>query len=207
MKKYYHGTAKHGPYFEGWYLKLQTPKYKSLALIPAVHIDSTKQHHTSLQVITEEETRWLEYPYTQFHASEDRFQVQLAENVFSQNGVRLNVDQNGLSISGMVRFGPLTPLKSDIMGPFRFISRMECSHGVISMGHSLEGTLLMNGEKIDFGGGMGYVETDRGCSFPNVYLWTQCIWKEAQYNSLMLSVATIPLAVGQFTGCICAILH
>ena len=55
------------------------------------------------------------------------------------------------------------------MGPFRFIAGMECSHGVISMMHSLEGTIEINGEIVDFSGGTGYIETDRGRSFPSAY--------------------------------------
>lgn len=207
MKKYYHGAAKHGPYFEGWYLKLQTNDHKSLALIPAVHIGSTNQLHASLQVITNDAAWWLEYPCTEFHASETLFQIHLSKNTFNEKGIWLNVNQNGLSLHGMVQFGPFTPLKSDIMGPFRFVPGMECSHGVISMGHSLEGALILNGENRDFSGGMGYAETDRGSSFPNAYLWTQCIWQEAKCNSLMLSIAAIPLLGGHFTGCICTILH
>ena len=39
---------------------------------------------------------------------------------------------------------------------------MQCSHGVISMGHPLEGSVRLNGETIDFSGGTGYIETDRG---------------------------------------------
>ena len=66
------------------------------------------------------------------------------------------------------------------MGPFRFLPGMECSHGVISMGHALEGTLTLNGAVLDFAGGTGYVETDRGRSFPSAYLWTQCAWREAR---------------------------
>ena len=64
------------------------------------------------------------------------------------------------------------------MGPFRLISDMECAHGVISMAHRLEGILNVNGECFDFSDGMGYIETDRGHSFPNAYLWTQCTWHE-----------------------------
>ena len=37
------------------------------------------------------------------------------------------------------------------------------------------------------------------------YLWTQCVWQEASLDSLMLSVATIPMAGVRFTGCICAV--
>lgn len=208
MKKYYHGTAKRGPYFEGWYLKLQTKDGGSLALIPALHMDSAGQRSASLQVITQEGAWWLEYPSTQFRASESLFQIRLGQNVFNAKGLWVNAEENGLCMHGTVRFGPFTPLCSDIMGPFRFLPNMECSHGVISMRHSLEGTVYFNGRILDFSDGTGYVETDRGRSFPKAYLWTQCSWREGRHtNSLMLSIATIPTAAGSFTGCICAIVH
>ena len=93
------------------------------------------------------------------------------------------------------------------MGPFRFFSGMQCSHGVISMGHSLEGTLELNGERLDFSNGTGYIETDRGCSFPSAYLWTQCVWNRAESGSLMLAIAAVPLPIGGFTGCICSVFY
>ena len=205
--KYYHGAERHGPYFEGWYLKYQTKDGNALALIPALHIDSSGQRTASLQVIADNETWWLEYPETDFSASESRFQICMDENIFNEEGVRLCVEREGLSLHGSLRHGLFVPLKSDIMGPFRFISEMECSYGVISMGHRLDGTLTINGETLDFSGGIGYVETDRGRSFPSTYLWTQCAWREPHRCSLMLSIATIPLATWSFTGCICAVLH
>lgn len=206
MTKFYHGTEKRGPYFEGWYLKHQTKEGGALALIPAFHVDRTGRRSASLQVITGNETWWLEYPAAEFRASERAFRIQLGQSLFSRKGVWLDVEQAGLSLHGALRCGPLTPLKSDIMGPFRFFPGMECSHGVVSMGHSLEGTLTLNGKIMDFSDGTGYVETDRGRSFPSAYLWTQCAWQEPQRSSLMLSIATIPLAWGRFTGCICAVL-
>ena len=84
---------------------------------------------------------------------------------------------------------------------------MQCSHSVISMGHTLLGTLVLNGEQLDFSNGIGYIETDRGRSFPRTYLWTQCIWDGPDRGSLMLAAATIPLPVGNFTGCICSVFY
>lgn len=205
MIKYYHGTGKRGQYFEGWYLKHQTKESGALALIPAVHIDRTGRRSASLQIISDNQAWWLEYPDTEFCASEQTFRIQLGKNLFNSQRMWLNVEQEGISLCGTLRYGQFTPLKSDIMGPFRFLPGMECSHGVISMGHSLEGTLALNGKKLDFSGGTGYIETDRGRSFPSAYLWTQCTWQEPRSVSLMLSIATIPMAVGSFTGCICAI--
>lgn len=105
---------------------------------------------------------------------------------------------------GRITFDSIYSLKSDIMGPFRWLSNMECSHSVISMVHSLQGKIELNGASLDFGYGMGYIESDRGRSFPTGYLWTQCMWHGC---SLMLSIATIPLGKLCFTGCICAIVQ
>lgn len=207
MRKYYHGREKGGPYFEGWYLKHQAKAGRSLALIPALHVDRTGQPSASLQIIADGQSWWLEFPGTEFCARERTFEIHLGQNVFSRKGVLLHIEQDGLSLHGSLSYGLFTPLRSDIMGPFRFLSGMECSHGVISMEHPLEGTLTLNGERLDFSGGTGYIETDRGRSFPGAYLWTQCTWREPPRGSLMLSIASIPLPLGRFTGCICAVIY
>lgn len=207
MTKYYHGAKRRSSYFEGWYLKYQTKDGRALALIPALHIDQASRRSASLQVITGNRTWWLEYPETEFEASARRFQIRMGQTTFGEESIRLHAEQDGLALHGVLHHGPFAPLKSDIMGPFRFLPGMECSHGVISMGHTLDGTLTLNGETMDFSGGIGYIETDRGRSFPNAYLWTQCTWQEPRRGSLMISIATIPTAAGCFTGCICAVFH
>lgn len=207
MKRYDHNVKKRGPYFEGWYLKHQTRDGASLALIPAMHMDSSGQRTSSLQVISSREAWWLDYPETDLQASTSPFRLRLGENTFSHRGIQLNIERPGLSLHGTLRYGPFTALQSDIMGPFRFFSRMECSHGVVSMGHPLAGQVTLNGETLEFSGGQGYIETDRGHSFPSSYLWTQCVWQEPRPCSLMLSIATIPFGPLHFTGCICAVFH
>lgn len=134
MIKYFHGAGKRGPYFEGWYLKHQTKEGSALALIPAIHIDRTGRHSASLQVIADNQVWWLEYPETEFDASEQAFRIQMGKNLFTSQRIWLDMEQNGLSLCGTLCYGQFTPLKSDIMGPFRFLPGMECSHGVISMG-------------------------------------------------------------------------
>lgn len=203
MKKYFYGKNKSGPYFEGWYFKCQTREGHSLALIPAFHIRKDGQKSASIQAITENRAWWLEYPVSRFSASDDLLHIKMDGNCFSEDGLLLNIQQQGLSLHGKVHFGPLGPLKSDIMGPFRWIANMECAHSVISMGHALDGSVEVNGHVLDFNGGTGYIEADRGRSFPRDYLWTQCMWDGC---SLMLSIATIPLGRFCFTGCICAIM-
>lgn len=205
MKRLNHGERRRGPYFEGWYLKCQTRTGEALALIPALHIDAAGRRSASLQVVTGCRAWQLDFPQEAFEASGDTFCVRLGRSVFSSGGMALDFDASGLVLRGRLDFGPLTPLASDIMGPFRLFSGMECAHGVVSMAHPLSGQVMLNGELLDFDGGIGYIETDRGCSFPSAYLWTQCLWTQPQPVSLMCAVATIPLPVAHFTGCICAI--
>ena len=47
----------------------------------------------------------------------------------------------------------------DRMGPFKYFP-MECRHRIISMRHTLEGRLKLNGKEIDFTNGLGYIEKD-----------------------------------------------
>ncbi|SBW10409.1 conserved hypothetical protein [uncultured Eubacteriales bacterium] len=195
------------PYFEGCYFRHQSPSGDLLALIPARHTDSAGRTTASLQVVTPRRTWTADFPGEAFLASRGVFQVWLDGNLLGQKGLRLDLRIPGLTLRGEVRYGPFTPLKSDIMGPFRFVPAMECRHGVVSMGHRLEGMLELNGRTLDFNGGTGYIETDRGSSFPRAYLWTQCAWRESGNSSLMLSIAEIPFLGGRFTGCICAVLH
>lgn len=205
--KYFHGKKSLGPYFEGWYLKHQNRRGQSLALIPAFHIEHTGRRSASLQVIANGGSWWLEYPEAQFHAVPNHFQIQLGQSSFSRQGCVLNLVQDGFLLQGTLKYGPFTAIRSDIMGPFALFAGMQCSHGIISMGHRLDGALNLNGETLDFSDGAGYIETDRGRSFPSGYLWTQCAWDRPENGSLMLAIASIPLPVASFTGCICAVIH
>ena len=202
MKKYFHRANKSGSYFEGWYFKCQTWDGQSLALIPAFHISENGEQRASIQVITDEQAWYLEYPVIAFDASQGLFCVEIDGNRFSEAGLLLDIEKEGLSLHGRIEFGALQILGSDIMGPFRWLANMECVHSVISMRHRLRGHLEINNAVLDFNGGIGYIEADRGRSFPTTYLWTQCLWDNC---SLMLSIATIPLGKLHFTGCICAI--
>lgn len=205
--KYFYGANRSGPYFEGWYLKHQSREGKCLALIPALHIDAGGRSSASLQVITDRGAWWLEYPAGELRADENSFRVRLGQSRFDCRGGRLNIHQEGLSLRGILSYGPFTALRSHIMGPFLLFSGMQCSHTVISMGHSLEGTLELNGEVLDFSGGLGYIEGDRGRSFPSAYLWTQCMWGSPGDGGLMLAIASIPTPLGSFTGIICSVFH
>ena len=194
-----------GAWFEGWYFKHQGEE-GGLALIPAIHRERRGDWTASLQVITPWESRMIPYSIRDFAQWGEGVELRLGENWFSREGVHLEVDEPGFSLKGELQYGPLSVPEEDIMGPFRHVPHMQCVHGILSMGHGVDGEVELNGKTLYFDKGRGYWETDRGRSFPRRYLWTQCSWQDRQRVSLMLAVAHIPAGIGSFTGVICEIL-
>ena len=127
----------------------------------------------------------------------------IGENYFSDKGVSLNIKTDEISLNGDLEYRDLSPIKYDIMGPFKYFP-MECRHGIISMRHTLEGRLKLNGKEIDFTNGLGYIEKDSGRSFPSSYVWVQANDFD-EPCSIMASVADIPFLGFHFKGCICII--
>lgn len=184
-------------YFCGWYFKCQSD-HQTCAAIPALN-ESNGIRSCSIQLIADDGAWNIPFPENSFHKSKKNFFVNIGENVFSRYGMKLKLNSDQLNAEGIVRFGPLLPIKYDIMGPFALLPFMECRHSVISMKHSINGRLRINGKEYLFRNGMGYIEGDKGHSFPSEYAWTQCFFNE---GSIMLSVAEIPIGKTTFTGII-----
>lgn len=185
--------------FYGWYLKCQSDT-QTLAVIPAIH--STGRKGTcSIQIITDQGAWTVTFAADVFQRTKKN--IFIGENRFGRAGIRLAIHTPQLDVKGKLAFGPLCPLKYDIMGPFAFVPFMECRHSVWSMRHSVRGNVYINGQKYSFRNAWGYWEGDRGRSFPKEYVWTQCCFPD---GALMLSVADIPLAGIHFTGVIGVIL-
>ena len=187
--------------FEGWYYKQQA-NGKTLAIIPGRADDSA-----FIQVVTDEASYHIPYLLSEYKVlrrkSFKKCIVVIGDNHFSYSGIRLKIHHDGISLHGDLRYKNLTPIKEDIMGPFRFVP-MECRHEVISMKHDVSGNMILNGENISFNGGTGYIEADSGHSFPQSYSWIHCNhFKED--CSIMAAVAKIPFLGFNFWGCICVV--
>ena len=185
-----------GDFFCGWYFRCQSETC-TLAVIPAVH-GSGRNRSCSIQLIAPGGS-WLVPLPGRGQMLSSRPRALLGDNAFSEEGLRLNLHAPGLRAEGVLRFSGLTPLRGDIMGPFRFVPGMECRHSVVSLSHSVNGSLRINGTNHIFQSGRGYIEGDRGRAFPRHYVWTYCPLPE---GGLMLSAARIPLLGMSFTGVI-----
>ncbi len=186
-------------YFKGWYFKCST-KDKTIAFIPAYHYSNGKKS-ASLQIITDNKA--INIPFDKLEYSEKPLYVKIDNCVFSHEGIILDYKDNGLTLEGKLCFEGLSPIRYDIMGPFKYVPFMQCRHSVYSICHKINGEIRANDQLYKFENGIGYIEGDCGRSFPIKYIWTQCCFEN---NSLMLSVADIPFLGIHFTGIISVVL-
>ena len=182
-------------YFKGWYFKCSS-KNKTIAFFPAFHSRNNNET-ASLQIITDKNSYNLSFPFLEY--SEKPLYIRIGNNVFSENGIIINIKSDKLTVKGNLQFGKFSPIGYVIMGPFKYIPFMQCRHSVYSMRHQVSGNLTINNQHINFQSGIGYMEGDCGTSFPNRYIWTQCFFGN---GSLMLSAADIPMLGFNFTGII-----
>jgi hypothetical protein len=208
----FHGDGVRSSYFEGWYVKLVSADlHARYAVIPGVFLDPQGGGEAFVQVLdgSTGESWYHRYDISEFGADDDRFNVRVGPNRFTERGVVLDLP----SLQGEVRFStPLDPWpvswrSPGVMGWYAWVPRMECKHGVVSFGHDLEGTLLHDGVPRSFDGGRGYSEKDWGAAFPSAYVWMQTNHFSERTTCLTASVALIPWVRSEFRGHIVGLLH
>lgn len=187
--------------FEGWYFKQQSDHHM-IAFIPAVHTDKRGRRLGSVQVVTPKSSYFIELPVNTFHIDRKNFIIRAGDSTFSAGGIDVCIRNPGLNVDGRLSYGKIKPPCGDIMGPYSFIPMMECRHSVFSLTHTVSGSLTVNGSVLSFTDGAGYLEGDKGRSFPKRYVWTQCSWAEKGPCALMLSAAEVKPLGREFIGII-----
>lgn len=213
----FQGDLSKNDYFEGWYYKQVSADQKtSLSFIPAVSLNKDDKHSFIQYILVQKndagenitQTGYHRFPVSDFTYSNAPFSVTVGSSTFSESGISIDLEDERFTFKGKLYYGPLHPIQTsrlqpNIMGIFGYLPKMECYHGVISMKHSLSGSLEINGEQVDFTGGRGYIEKDWGTSFPKEYIWLHSNHFEEKTASLFFSVAHIPFHFTEFEGFIC----
>ena len=200
----YHGWGKTKRYFEGWYYKvINAAEDQAFAFIPGIAMDETGKQQAFIQVLDGKKhtAAYHRFEAQDFIPTPKTFAVQIGENHFSKTNIQLQLP----NIKGQLQFQNQVPWPTawyspGIMGPFSFVPFMECYHGILSMNHTIEGSLDINDKTIDFSGGRGYMEKDWGRSFPEGYIWMQSNHFSQPDISLKASIAKIPWLGSHFIG-------
>lgn len=213
----FQGSLEKKKYFEGWYYKQVTADQKaSLSFIPGISLNEGDEHSfiQYIYVSTNEYnekvtyTGYARYLIEDFSYQEEPFTVQIGHSIFTEDRISIQLADETFSFQGVIQlddFHPIqtSPLQPNIMGIFGYIPKMECYHGVISMKHSLTGHIEVNGRKVNFSSGRGYIEKDWGTSFPKQYIWLHSNHFKNPTASLFFSIAHIPFHLMEFEGFIC----
>lgn len=214
LRKLFHpeifqGGYKRRNYFEGWYYKLIDRGMENvLVVIPGVAFGEGKaDSHAFIQVMETRhcKVKYLRYDISSFKYDENRFELEIAGNYFSDKEIRLDIQTEAASLQGQLSFQnivtyPRSLLRPGIMGPYSFVPFMECYHGIVNIHHEVCGQLAISGSPVDFTGGYGYIEKDWGRSFPEAWIWLQSNHFDTADVSLMFSTAKIPWLGRYFTG-------
>jgi tocopherol cyclase len=205
----FQGWGKQRSYFEGWYYKLVSADERHLyAIIPGIAMDTEGKQQAFIQVLDGRQLSadYHRFDIESFSSNTKAFDIRIAGSRFTT--ASLDLDMPGLS--GSLTFHQQLPwpwkwYSPGIMGPYTFVPLMECYHGILSMDHIIEGELQIQGRRIDFSRGRGYMEKDWGRSFPSAYVWMQCNHFSSSGISIKVSVARIPWLGSSFTGFIAGI--
>lgn len=212
----YQGGHRKPPYFEGWYYKLvDASERHRYAVIPGLYRGSdVESSHAFVQFLDgmTGDVAYHRYPTTAFAAMPGEFDLRVGPNRFTVDGVGLDLEapegavRGGLSFSGVTPW-PVTLRSPGIMGWYAWLPFMECYHGVLSLDHTIHGTLEVDGKVVDLSGGRGYTEKDWGRRFPAAHIWFQSNHLEQPGTSVTASVAVIPWLRGAFRGFIAGVWH
>ncbi len=205
----FQGWGKTHKYFEGWYFKVvNLDETKAFAFIPGIAMDNNGRKQAFVQVLDGkmQASEFHVFDAADFSPVPGIFNLNIGNNFFSEQQISLSLPgiEGELSFTDNVRW-PKHWYSPGIMGPYSFAPFMECYHGIVSMDHSIKGLLEINGERVSFDNGRGYIEKDWGHSFPSAYTWMQSNHFSEPGISLKASVAKIPWITKSFVGFIAGI--
>ena len=128
---------------------------RRICFIPSFHIDWKGKKSAMLQVIVNEHVWTIHYAPEQFYAAKGRLYCRVGEIFFrkmefpSISGQKICDERNTC-------VWKVFHAKEGYYGAICRVPLMQCRHEVISMRHSVAGTLEWNREKISFYKGKGY---------------------------------------------------
>jgi len=206
--------GKRTHYFEGWYFKSVTRDEQSaIAVIPGISIEKDERH-AFIQVFDarSKKSYYIRYGFEKFSYSRKTLNITIGKSHFSSKGILLDIDDKNITIKGELKFStfiswPVTVISPGVMGWYAYLPTMECYHGVMSFNHTIEGSLEINGERVNFSKGKGYCEKDWGVSMPNSWIWMQSNHFENSETSFFASIAHIPWKKHYFTGFLAGFFH
>ena len=148
-----HSLGETKDYFEGWYFRLCDPRCSVAVIVGFSPQNSAAPFFIQTTDTLTNRSQWAEFGWADVVVRQSPFHLTLGSNEFSLTRVKLELPE----LKVRLRLSGLTPLPFSryaptIMGPFAYLKKMECVHGVISLHHRMEGVVLANGRALPVAG-------------------------------------------------------
>ncbi len=200
---WYQGGKRADNYFEGWYLKhVSADNRRAYSVIVGASYPDKRSEasaHSFVQIIdgSTAKTHYFRYPISDFsHTNKSGFGASVGKNTIGLGGLNVDVSDGLDTIRGRLLYRNVFVYDQTfgIMSWLRLLPKMQCYHGLVSLNHEIvSGSLVINGDSVDFSGGKGYIEKDWGSSMPSSWVWLQCNSFVADSTaSLVVSLANVP---------------
>lgn len=190
--------------FNTWYFKTVDPAERHIwALMPGVCLDRRPgASFCFVRVLDGVTGRCVthEYPMDQFWSSRRGFDIVCGHSRFAGTQVQLHMDGPDLCLTGDLQFAhlPQWPVGPWLHAPRGRVSPpvplLEASHRVLSPDAHITGSLVMDGEDIDFTGGHAYIESDVPTQVAGSSVWVQSNHFDEPDMSLVASLSEVPVA-------------
>ena len=212
----YHGHGQPPPFFEGWYYKLVDANGEHpMALIPGVFRgQNAVERHSFIQVLdgARGTAHYVRFPETEFEVQPRSLDARVGRSRFTERWLTLDIQERDCHLCGEVTLGELVPWPSTlfspgVMGWYAWAPFMQCYHGVVSLDHTLAGSLTYNDRILRFDGGRGYIEKDWGRAFPASWIWMQSNHFDQPNLCVTASIAIIPWLWTSFAGFLVGVWH
>ncbi len=195
----YHGFKKRSHYFEGWYYKIvSADKQQVYAITAGISMGKDGKKHAFIQILNgcTNEISYHKFPFHQFWASSEKFQLTIGNNYFSDDQLLLLLP----SFEGRLLFSNTTPwssgyTSSEAMRWYAYIPFITYHHRITSLHHNISGTLRSADKtSLNFTGGIGYTEKSWGKSLPDTWIWMQSnhFMKQSDNTCLSASITQAP---------------
>lgn len=195
------------PYYEGWYMKQQQGDQVISFIAGCVPSEAF------IQIVTTTGAHYISFPLSSYshekrprtlgtprQTAELEQTLRIGNNIFSPQGVKISIHEQGFDLEALLTYSYPTPLKAAAMGPFNLIP-LETKHTIFSMRHAVDGFVTINNTTTVFTNGTGYMEGDQGRTFPRNYAWIQSS-DLPKNTSIVLAIADVPVLNSHLTGCI-----
>lgn len=205
----FQGNSRKHPHFETWRAKFVTANHnQSILFTISVCYGDNPTCDIQIQDGNTGETTIIEVSTEEFFASKNELDVSIGKCRLTAKGLSLDFCSGNTKLCGSLQFSkfekyPKALLSPGIMGPLSFNPFMPVHHAIISLNHTVNGDITINGKLYNLQEAKGYIEKSWGRFYPKSWVMIQCHTFNVENTSFFFVAAPAALQNKTIQGMLC----